>query len=201
MRIESSSDISVYELRTLVEILPSEWQTEVSEEQYFMKSMEVPSWITLAAHAPWWIQCLGGAASVYVTGIISEAGKDTWRNRKEIVQAAGKVIAPIERLASFISSSIASASPKNFAVLAIPLGQGFHNVHLKLDYQSQDELEFQIAMFVHHVPAIEALIKAENLNDSNAVGGVFLEFGANDYSLLASWLDRASLERREVVLS
>lgn len=201
MKIESSSDISIHELKKLTDMLPTEWRAEVSEEHFFMRSMDVPSWITFAAKAPWWVQCLGGAATVYVSSIISEAGKDTWKNRKEILYAVDKVSVPIEKLADLIVNAIATASPKTFAVLAIALGQGFHNISLKLDYQSQDELEFQIALFVYHVPTIEALIKAQQLNDSNTVGGIFLEFGANDYSLLASWLDRESLERREVILS
>ncbi|WP_293994383.1 hypothetical protein [Sphaerotilus sp.] len=198
MQVESTSDISVNALRQSAGLLPPEWQAQVSDEQFFMRAMEVPSWITIAAGAPWWVQFLGGAATVYVTGIISEAGKDTWKNRGELTRIGASAIS---RLSTFIIESIAQSTPKTFAVLAIPLGNGFDKVQLKLDATTQEELDFQIAIFVHNVSAIQSLIEQEGLSGNRAVGGVFLEFGANDYSLLASWLDRETLERKTQVLS
>jgi hypothetical protein len=201
IQIESTSDISLEALHEAVKCWPPDWKGHVSDEQFFMRAMEVPSWITIAAQAPWWIQCLGGAATVYVTGFISEAGKDTWKNRRDLVHVARKATSAINAFSNFIIAALAKSTPKTFAVLAIPIGNDFNQVKLKLDATNDVELEFQIAMFVHYIPAIESLIAQENLSGDLAVGGVFLEFGSNDYSLLASWLDRETLEQKQCVLS
>lgn len=72
MKTHFTSDVSIEELRVHASALPPEWQVAVNEHPMFFKSLDVPSWISLVVKAPWWLQCLAAAASVYVAGIIIE---------------------------------------------------------------------------------------------------------------------------------
>lgn len=200
MQIKSTSDISIDELSRQSAHLPREWQARVDEAQLFMKAMEVPSWVSIVAQAPWWLQFLAASASVYVSGFISEAGKDTWKNRGKIAQVARAVPSAISTLADFISSTKKAGSSRTFVTLGIPLPDEYSLVQLRLDYETQEELEFEIALFVHYVPAIEAFIERERLNERPPVGAVVVEFGSEDFSLAISWMDRQSLERKSEVL-
>jgi hypothetical protein len=51
-----------------------------------------------------------------------------------------------------------------------------------------DELAVQIAAFVHHLPALQALIRDEGLTRSTIATGIQLELQP-DLSLKASWQD------------
>lgn len=201
MQIQSTADVPLLPLEKLVSELPPEWAGEVDDEQVFMKAIEVPSWVSILSDAPWWLKFLGGSVAVYVGGFISEAGKDTWKHRGQIADALRSLPSPITRFAQFVEAAQSVAQPKTFVVLAVPLPpNGFQKVCLRLEYETRGELEFAIALFVHHLPAVMALVEREQLAGGNVVGDVFLDFSTADCSMLASWLNRASLRRCEELL-
>ncbi|MFZ6769779.1 hypothetical protein ACO0LM_22225 [Undibacterium sp. Di26W] len=199
MKVHSTSDIFLDNLKEPASALPSEWNVEVVDEQMFFKSMDVPSWVSIVAEAPWWVQFLAASASVYFSGIISEAGKDTWKNRENIAKTIRQTPSAIARLAEFIVIAQSVGNSKTFVILAIPFPNEHSSVSLKLEYSSALELEFLIALFVRHIPELEALWKKENIFPNDIVSGMQLEFG-DDCSLLVSWMDRQSLSRHERVL-
>lgn len=199
VRIESTSDVSIEALKSAATLLPAEWKAEVEESQVFMRSMEVPSWVSVLAGAPWWLQALAAGATAYISGIISEAGKDTWRNRNKALCVIKETPAVIRKFAEFLLSAQASGNGRTFVVLAIPFPDEYNTAHLRLVHQNLEELEFLVCLFVYHLPALQFLIKAEGLESDRPVGEIRLEFG-DDCSLLVSWLDRASLDRRDRVL-
>lgn len=199
MNIQSTSDVSIVALRESALILPVDWHVEVDESQMFFRAMEVPSWVSIVAHAPWWLQALAAAASVYVSGIISEAGKDTWRNRDKIAAAVRQAPSAITRLAEFVTSAKLAGSEKTFIILAIPFPDEYNTASLKLSYSTMSELEFSVALFVHYIPALEQLWNQEQLLENIPVGGIQLEFGS-DCSLLVTWLDSESLRKQERII-
>ena len=199
MLIQSTSDVSLDSLRRHAAHLPADWHAEVDDAQMFFKAMDVPSWVSVVAEAPWWAQFLAASASVYVSSIIAEAGKDTWKNRGKIAAAVRHAPSAISTFAHFLLSAREAGGSRTFVTLGIPFPDEHNTVHRKLDYSTQDELEFLIALFVHHLPALEELWKREGLLENRPVGGMTLQFG-NDCSLLVAWMDRKSLSTCERVL-
>jgi hypothetical protein len=199
MLIQSTSDVSLSSLHQHAAGLPPDWCVEVNDAQMFFKAMEVPSWVSVIAEAPWWVQFLAASASVYVSGFIAEAGKDTWKNRGEIASSVINTSSAIKTFARFLISARDAGGSRTFVTLGIPFPDEYNTAHLKLDYSTQEELEFLVALFVHHLPALEELWRQEDLLEKCPVGGLALQFG-NDSSMLVAWLDRESLTTYERVL-
>lgn len=199
MRVQSTSDVSVAVLREAARLLPADWPAEVDDEQMFFKSMEVPSWVSIVAGAPWWVQALAAAVSVYLTGILSEAGKDSWKHRGRIAAGVRRVPPALKQFVEFVLAAQSAGSTKTFVVLAIPFPDEFNNAHLRLSYLNKEELEFSIALFVHHIPALERLWQEEGLFEATPVGGIQLALG-EDCSLFVSWMDKVTLDQCDRVL-
>jgi hypothetical protein len=199
MRIESTSDVSLMGLREATQSLPADWHAEVDDKQLFFKSMEVPSWVSIVAAAPWWVQALTAAASVYVSAIISEAGKDTWKNRHRIAAGIRRIPSAITQLAEFILSARSAGTEKTFVMLSIPFPDEYSTTHLRVSHSSREELEFSIALFVHHIPELTRLLQGEGLVENPPVGGIQLELD-DDCSLLVTWMDRKSLDQCDRVI-
>lgn len=200
MKVQSTSDIPVASLREAARSLPSDWNVAVNERQMSFRAMEVPSWVSIVAGAPWWTHALAAGASVYLSGLLNEARRDTWKNRGRIAKTVRRIPLAIKQFAEFVLSVQSAGSAKTFVVLAIPFPDEFNTAHLRLSYSSQEELEFSIALFVHHIPALERLWNMEGLLKNLPVGGIQLELG-DDCSLLVSWMDGISLDHREHVIS
>ena len=200
MKITSTQDVSLPSLQAAADSsLPASWKVDVDDSQVFLRAYEAPSWVSIAASAPWWVQMLGTAASVYIAGILSEAGKDTWKNRGRLAAFVKQANSAVVHIATFAIQTRIAGNERTFVRLEVPLENGFDSVGLKLEYQTQDELEFEIALFVHYAPQIESLLQQTRVQGNRTVGGVNAEFGKNDYSMLLTWLDRESLERKDVV--
>lgn len=190
MRIESTSDVSLAKLREAAQPLPPAWNARISDEQMFFRSMDVPSWVSVVAQTPWWLQAFAAAASVYVSGIISEAGKDTWKNRGRIAASIRRAPSAISQFADFLVSARAAGNEKTFVVLALPFPDEYRTSHLRVGYSTQEELELWIALFVHHLPKLERLWVNEDIA-KRASSGLTLEF-SDDCSLLVTWMDRSA---------
>lgn len=199
MKIRSTSDMPLTALQAHASLLPDDWESKVDERQMFFRSMEVPSWVSIVAQAPWWVQFLAASASVYISGIISEAGKDTWKNRGKIAAAVRTIPSPVTELATFIVSARDSGSSKTFVTLEVPFPDEYNTASLKLDFANPEELEFSIALFVHHLPALQALYQSEAILENQLVGGMQLEFG-DDCSMLVTWMDNQFLSIQERIL-
>lgn len=199
MKVQSTSDIPLAALKQAALILPSEWKVEVDEEQTLHKSMDAPSWVSVVAELPWWGQLFAAAASVYLSGIVSEAGKDTWRNRGKIAAAMRRAPSAVATMANFFLSARAMGTSKTIVLLAVPILDQYQTAALELEHSTVDELEFSIVLFVRHLPALEALLLAEGLIDRPPIDDVQLQF-REDCSLEVIWMDSLSLNRHRRVL-
>lgn len=199
MKIRSTSDLPLALLQQGALALPSDWQVEVDEEQTCYKSMDAPSWVAVVAELPWWGQLFAVAVSVYFSGMVSEAGKDTWRNRGKIAAAMRRAPSAIATLASYLLSAKATGTSRTKEFLAVPMFDQYQTAALELEYSTEEELEFSIALFVRHAPALEVLLRTEGLIDSPPLGDVQLAF-TKECSMEVTWVDASSLIRYARVL-
>src|SRR5688572_16624885 len=87
--ILSTGDIPLETLESVFAEGSTAGLIEVDESQYFFKSVEPPSWVQLIASIEAWQALLGAGLSVYVSSLLAEAGKETWKDRKDIYKAIG----------------------------------------------------------------------------------------------------------------
>src|SRR5688572_5048220 len=76
MRVVSSSDVSLLELRHFSNELRTELQVEVEDNQIFLRSAEPPSWVALLANADWWVKGLAAYAALFVAELVKEGAKE-----------------------------------------------------------------------------------------------------------------------------
>lgn len=199
MNIVSTGDIRLDLLRDFASDLGSELPAEVSESQIQMRAAEAPSWIALLADADVWVKVLGASAALFVAEIVKEVAKETWRNRAKAVAAGSAALGRISKLVSSIVRLEHRLSGFTTVAIGLPIPNDYFSTKLPLDTGDPAILQGQIALFIHHLPAVVLLIKQNGLGDGQAGTGIFLEL-QDDGSMLVSWHDRNTLEIRRVVL-
>jgi len=200
MRIISTADVSLDSVRDLASDLGNELPTEVDESQIFRRSTEPPSWVALLADADMWVKLLGAYAALFVAEVVKEAAKDTWRNRGKAVAGAILVRGQLRRLASAIAALRKRLSQRTSIGVGLPVPNDYFSTRLALEGDDPDLLCAQLALFVHHLPAISALVEEHRLAEGGAATGLFLAL-QDDGSILVSWHDPKTLEIREKLLS
>ena len=83
--------------------------------------------------------------------------------------------------------------------IGLPVPSEFFSTRLVLEGSDPEELAVQLALFIHHLPAVVQLIAEQGLADGNAATGVFLQL-REDGALLVSWHDRHTLQVHECAL-
>lgn len=202
MRIISTADVSLDSVRELANDLGTELPTEVDESQIFMRSTEPPSWVSLLADADVWVKLLGAYAALFVAELVKEAAKDTWRNRGKAVAGAGAILVrgQLRRLATAIAALRKRLSQRTSIGVGLPVPNDYFSTRLALEGGDPDLLCAQLALFVHHLPAISALVEEHGLAEGGAATGLFLAL-QDDGSILVSWHDPKTLEIRRKILS
>lgn len=199
LRIHSTSDISLMVLEEFNAELPSEVRGEVASSQMYLRSADPPSWIALLADAEWWIKALAAWAALYAAEITKEAGKDTWKNR-------GEILAVVRRLGSSMTStfarSVAALARRLPACtnvrLGMPVPSEYFSTTLELTGRDHHEIALDLAVFLIHLPGLTKLIDERNLTNQAATG-VFLRI-CDDLGLEVAWADADSLEPQRTVL-
>ena len=199
MKVISTSDVPLSALRSLADELGEEFELEVDESQVFLRSTDPPSWVTFLAEASWWNKLLGAYAALYVAELVKEAAKETWRSRGKALVAAKSAGHQLRRLAASVAELRSRLSGPTTLGLGLPVPDELFSTRLTLDGTDPDELAIQIALFIHHLPALSQLISTHALADGNAGTGVFLRL-RDDGALLVSWHDRHTLKIHEHVL-
>jgi hypothetical protein len=192
MRVYSTSDIPLEDLHKLSDDLGPDFELQVDESQMFYKGGVPPSWVVFFATPDWLIKALELYAGLYVAEIVKEAGKDTWKNRKKITSAAGD---RIRQFAVALGKLRTRLSLGTRVQIGLPLPDDHDGTRLELVGTDVDDLAFQIAVFVHHLPALMSLIKQENLGRGRVAAGIHLQILA-DASLEVWWQDNTSLEKQ-----
>ena len=199
MKIVSTSDVPLAALQQWATELDSEFEAAVDEGQVHLRSMEAPSWVTFLAESSWWIKLLGAYAALYVAEIVKEAGKDTWRNRGTAVSAAKATGNRLRDLADAVADMRRRLAAPTTLGIGSPIPDEFFPTRLILQGKDSDELLPQLALFVHHLPALSRFSSEQGLTDGRVATGVFLRL-RDDGALLVSWHDRETLEIHEHVL-
>lgn len=189
----ASSGVSFSLVEELTAELRPDIEAEVDTGTLAYRSTDVPSWISFLATADWWVQALAAYATLYIAEIVKEAGKDTWKNRAKAVTAVRSVGNTIRKLASSIARLRSKLEPGSSVTVGIPVPDWVYTTDLKLSAEDEDELSVELALFVHHLPELEALIESEGLHLGAAVGWINLRI-LPDGSLEVQWMDKQSLD-------
>ena len=199
MKVLSTSDVQLGVLRELVGDLAPEIELEVDDRQLFMKSTEPPSWITFLADADWWVKALAAYAALYIAELVREAAKDTWKNRAKAISGLAAAGNQIRQLAESMAHLRARLAPRTRIEFGIPFPEEHWPTRFQLLGSDPDEIALQLALFVHHLPALQSFIVVNGLNGRRVAAGMSLKLLA-DGSLEVSWQDGDSLTLRKHVL-
>jgi hypothetical protein len=200
LRIHSTSDISLTVLEEFNAQLPSEVRGEVASSQIFLRSADPPSWVTFLADADWWIKALAAWAALYAAEITKQAGKDTWRSRRELLAATRRLGSRITSTFARSVAALTSRLPARTSVrLGVPIPSDHFSTALELTGHDHHDIALDLAVFLVHLPGLMTLIDQRQLNDQAATG-VFLTI-CDNLSLEITWADAETLMTHKVVLS
>ncbi len=188
MHVTYTSDVPLGELRHLSAELGADFGIEIDETSRFYKGGIPPSWIRIFADADVWTKFFGAYVALYVAEIVKEAGKDTWKNRKAVVAAAGGALDRIRQYASALANMRSRLAPQTRIEIALPFPDEYDGTILELVADEANVFAFQLAVFVNYLPAINELIRKEGLSSATVATGIQLSLLA-DLSLTARWQD------------
>jgi len=198
MRVKSTNDISLEDLRKLGTELGPDFEIVVDESQRFYKSGDAPSWVRFFADADWWIKLLAAYAGLYIAEIVKEAGKDTWKNRSRILSAGIAAGDRVKQFAVALGHLRNRLAQKTRIEIGLPFPDDYDGTSLELVGTSVDELAVQVAVFLHHLPALLDLMRSEGLSRSTVATGLQLLL-LPDLSLEVSWQDSSLKKQTRVV--
>lgn len=199
LSIHSTSDVSLATLEEFNAELPIELRGEVASSQIFLRSADPPSWVTFLADADWWIKALAAWGALYAAEITKEAGKDTWKNRGQLLAAARRLGAGITSALARSVATLAGRLPARTSLrLGVPVPNDYFSTTLELDGHDPHDVALDLAVFLLHLPALMKLIDERKLQDQAATG-VFLVI-CDDMGLEVAWADAETLRPERVVL-
>lgn len=199
MRIESTRDVSLSALHQLRDELGPDIEVVVEENQVILLSAEPPSWVTFFAEVDLWIKLLAAYAAVYVGEIVKEAAKDTWRNRSKgfaAIHGAGDLI---KKLALGLYNLRRRLSNRTGLIVGLPGPNEHFGTRLALSGSDPDEIAAEVALFVHYLPALQDLIRAERLDQGKVAVSLGFEI-LPDGSLNVWWQDKETHAQQRRVL-
>ena len=199
MKIVSTSDVPLEELRKFSAELGAEFEVDVQDSQVFQRSAETPSWVALLATADWWVKGLAAYAALFVAEIVKEAAKDTWRHRAKASAAVTAAGGQFRKVGVAIAALRARLTARTTVAVGLPVPDDYFATRLAVDGDDPDLLCAQLALFVHHLPALNVLMSTHGLAEGRVAAGVYLSLN-DDGSLLVSWHDPKTLEVTEHVL-
>ncbi|MCW3477953.1 hypothetical protein OL229_00060 [Neisseriaceae bacterium JH1-16] len=199
MKLVSTSDVSSEKLYELKEVLQPDIDVDIQDGKVVLLSAEPPSWIHFIASTDWWIQGFSAMSALYVAEIVKEAAKDTWKNRSKVVAAAVGSINKIKTFSEKIINFKSSIKNNTELVLVLPVPHELRGCCLLLNAEDPDVLSLQLALYVHHLPRVEELIRSKVSGPNEVATGVVLSLLSSG-ALQVCWLDCPSLESQVHVL-
>lgn len=199
LRATSTADIPLQALREFRHDLSADLDIDVDESQIYLRSAEPPSWIQFLAEAPWWVQAFGAYSALYVAELAKEAAKTTWAERAAI---AHKTLAATQKLGRFADrlTQLRTALPKHSQlVIGLPVPDDHFGARFELLGRDEDVLAAEVAVFASFVPALEALVRTEHLDQGRVIGAINLLVSEEPF-LKVAWMDRESLSFQERLL-
>lgn len=198
LRIRSTADVALSDLDQLGRDLQPGIDVFVETGQIHLRSEDPPSWVRFVADAPWWLQTMGLYASVYVAELFKEAAKTTWKERATFLSTAGRGVNHLTSLARSLVQFRRARKRSTTLQLALPIPHDYFGVQFELLGREEDLVAAEIAMFVQHVPGIQALLEQEAVRQQ--VTGMVVVQILDDGSAKVTWMDKDSLEFQVTVL-
>ncbi len=193
MHALSTADIPLQTLDAVSTELGADFHLEVDEHQIFLRSAAPPSWVTFLADADWWVKAMAAYAALYVAEIVKEAGKDTWKHRAKALSAAVTAVNLISRLGTALAN-LRKRIPQGTRIeIALPIPDDYFCTRVELIGTDADDLTIQIALFVHHLPALVELMRNQDLDGRTVAGGISIKL-LPDASLHIRWQDNDTLQ-------
>lgn len=199
MNVLATGDVNSSVLAAFRDELSADLDVVLDEHRIMLRSAEPSSWIQFFADAPWWMQTLGAYAAIYVSEIVREAGKDTWKQKGRLVDAALSGADRLAKLAAALARVRAGLPDRTRLVLGLPVPDDYLGIRFELQGCDEEVLAVEIALFVRHLPGLETLIEKERLKEGKVTGAVKL-MPLENGSMSVSWMDRTSLTIVERVL-
>jgi hypothetical protein len=194
IEVQSTGDIPLAILKHTFET--EDGVANVDECQFFARSADPPSWISLIANLKLWQQVLGAGLTVYASAILAEAGKDTWRHKSKIGDAVRRGALSLAQLAEKIVTLQSLVPPHTRFIVGLPLADRHELAAMTLSAKTSGEIEGEMALFCMHAPALERALE----NDSvDPIGQVSLSL-TQEGNLIVRWMDRNALDIRELRL-
>lgn len=200
MQLLATDDISDDLVESLREDLVDIFGDAEDDGRMCFRSQDAPSWIRLVADADLWAQALTAGCALYIAELIKEAAKETWKSRAKIVAGAVGAGGRIHALAAKIIRFKSLAPKRVEVVLALPTPHKYFGAQLQISTADPYVLELELALFVHYLPAVAALIETNERDGNKAATGYFLELDPSG-ALRISWFDRETLKKMETVIS
>lgn len=197
INVQSTGDISLAQLENAFAASPLGEITKIDERQYFFKSVEPPSWVQLLASVEAWQALLGAGVSLYVSSIIAEAGKETWKSRKSINKAVASGSQMLLQLAKRLVTLQSLVGQGTTFEVGIPFEDDRYSALLPITTSSAENIELQLAQFSIHAKTLGELLSR---TDVKPVGWIILSLTENG-DLFVQWMDCDSLKQREETLS
>ena len=201
LKIQSTSNIPLDVIKDFQSLLSSNFDVETEGGQFFHKSSDPPTWITLIAEAEWWMTALGAAAVIFVKTLIQEVAKSTWKGLSKATPTKTIYGNAVKIFANNTFSFVENLAPRTQLFLSIPIPDKYNASSLNLTLGSCDEIAMQVALFAHHLPGLLRLIKNEISPDDRILGSFQLTL-LEDGSLKVVWKTMSfDLQSRVLILS
>jgi len=197
MKVSSTKDVSLEILRGFAAKLAPGIEVEVDESQIILLSAEPPSWVVFLAEADWWLKVLAVYSALYIAEIVKEAGKATWKGLSNLASVRRKD--KLNQLAAEVAELRGHLKDRTRIEIGMPVPNHYFATRLELQGTDPAEIAAQIALFLHHLPALKALIKSESLDKEKVAAGIFLKLRP-DGALEVSWHDQETLEKQQRVI-
>lgn len=140
------------------------------------------------------MKALGAYAAIFAAELTKEAAKETWRNRRRVVEAVGRVpqlvTAPVVRAFVRLRGIV---GPRTSIDLGLPVPDDYFGTRMRLEGRSPAELATELCLFLHHLPGLADLLAEQGLDRQRVTGQITLDL-LDDGSLEVSWMDRKSLD-------
>ena len=188
MRIKWTKDISLEDLLKLAAELGNDFEIQIDETPRLYKGGVSPSWVRFLAEADWWINLLKVYAAIYVAGIVTEAAKDTWKNRSKMVSATVAAGNRVKQFAVALTSLRNVLAPRTGIEIGLPFPDDYDGTCPEVAGTDVDELAAQLAVFVQYLPTLVDLIRKEGLSRASVATGIQLVM-LPDLALEVSWQD------------
>lgn len=189
IEILATDDIPGSLLKEFIESLNEDEHLAEERSRLALFSGEPPSFVNLLIDAEWWIKAFGFYAAIFLGAIVKEAGKDAWRNKREIPATIGKYGNKFISLIEKIQDLREKLQKKTLCNIIIRLTTypDYLGTQINLSFASTEEGTLCLAIFTKHVPVLLDFIRDNDIV-SRAATGIHLRIN-EDYSISVKWLE------------